>query len=312
MFEAVADDEGEDAAAYRARVEPLAADRGAIEDRLMLMHGMADDNVLFTNTTLLIPALVALVALATDGVIFLVLRHSAEVRPHVLHTFLLINVPLLALDVPLPPEIPGEEDNWPTVRQLLESLAARLAREPRPPFADVRRILRDVADALAYAHARRIIHRDIKPDNILLDRQSGRPIVTDFGIARAIEGDSRLTVTGTAVGTPAYMSPEQAMGEGEIDGRSDLYSLAVVGYQMLAGELPFKASNTPAMLMKHLSDPLRPLATVRSGVPKELAQLIERTLAKKPHQRWNHCLAKGRPRAMKKSGENAMRYCRTK
>jgi serine/threonine-protein kinase len=167
-----------------------------------------------------------------------------------------------------------------------ESLAARLMREPRPPFADVKRILHDVADALAYAHARGIIHRDIKPDNILLDRLTGRPIVTDFGIARAIEGDSRLTVTGTAVGTPAYMSPEQAMGEGEIDGRSDLYSLAVVGYQMLAGELPFKASNTPAMLMKHLSDPLRPLNSVRPEVPRPLAALIERTLAKKPHQRW--------------------------
>jgi serine/threonine-protein kinase len=167
-----------------------------------------------------------------------------------------------------------------------ESLAGRLLREPRPPFGDVKRILRDVADALAYAHTRGIIHRDIKPDNILLDRVTGRPIVTDFGIARAIEGDSRLTVTGTAVGTPAYMSPEQAMGEGEIDGRSDLYSLAVVGYQMLAGELPFKASNTPAMLMKHLSDPLRPIASVRPDVPRALAQLIERTLAKKPHQRW--------------------------
>src|SRR6185503_19297249 len=133
-----------------------------------------------------------------------------------------------------------------------ESLGALLLRDPRPPFPDVKRILHDVADALAYAHGRGIIHRDIKPDNILLDRLSGRPMVTDFGIARAVEGDSRLTVTGIAVGTPAYMSPEQAMGEKEIDGRSDLYSLSVVGFQMITGELPFQASNTPSMLMKHL------------------------------------------------------------
>jgi serine/threonine-protein kinase len=172
-----------------------------------------------------------------------------------------------------------------------ESLAAWLARERTPPFSEVRRILREVADALAYAHSRGIIHRDIKPDNILIDRLTSRPIVTDFGIARAIEGESRLTLTGTAVGTPAYMSPEQAMGEGEIDGRSDLYSLAVVGYQMLAGELPFKATNTPAMLMKHLSDPLRPLRTVREEVPDALAAIIERSLAKKPHQRWRDAAA---------------------
>jgi len=167
-----------------------------------------------------------------------------------------------------------------------ESLGAQLARNPRPGFQEVRRLLREVADALAYAHARGIIHRDIKPDNILIERTSGRPIVTDFGIARAIEHDSRLTVTGTAVGTPAYMSPEQAMGEGVLDGRSDLYSLAVVGYQMLAGELPFKASNTPAMLMKHLSDPLRPVRSVRPDVPATLAEAVERCLAKKPPQRW--------------------------
>jgi serine/threonine protein kinase len=172
-----------------------------------------------------------------------------------------------------------------------ESLGARLVREPTPSFTEVRRILRDVADALSYAHSRGIIHRDIKPDNILIDRLTNRPIVTDFGIARAIERDSRLTVTGTAVGTPAYMSPEQAMGEGEIDGRSDMYSLAVVGYQMLAGELPFKATNTPAMLMKHLSDPLRPLRSVRADVPDGLAAVVERCLAKKPQQRWRDATA---------------------
>jgi serine/threonine protein kinase len=140
-----------------------------------------------------------------------------------------------------------------------ESLGARLAREGAWPVDRTVRVLRDVADALAYAHARGVVHRDIKPDNILIDRASGRPMVTDFGIARAAAGETRLTVTGVAVGTPAYMSPEQALGEREIDGRSDLYSLAVVGYHMLVGETPFKASNTPAMLVKHVSERPRPI-----------------------------------------------------
>jgi serine/threonine-protein kinase len=167
-----------------------------------------------------------------------------------------------------------------------ESLGARLARERRPPIADVRRILRDVADALAYAHKHGIVHRDIKPDNILLDRATGRPMVTDFGIARAMEGDSRLTATGTAVGTPAYMSPEQATGDREIDGRSDVYALAIVGYQMLAGDLPFRASNTPSMLMKHISERPKPLYEVRHDVPRLLGAAVERAMAKRPEDRW--------------------------
>jgi len=121
------------------------------------------------------------------------------------------------------------------------------------------RVLREVADALAYAHARGVVHRDIKPDNILIDRASGRPMVTDFGIARAKAGETRITATGVAVGTPAYMSPEQALGEREVDGRSDLYSLAVVAYHMLRGDTPFKAVNTPAMLVKHVSERPRPI-----------------------------------------------------
>ena len=123
------------------------------------------------------------------------------------------------------------------------TLAKRLHDEGRVPVGDARRILCEVADALAYAHARGVVHRDIKPDNILLDKDDGRAMVTDFGIARAIQegADSRLTATGVAIGTPAYMSPEQAAGDREIDGRSDLYALGVVGYQMLAGRLPFQA-----------------------------------------------------------------------
>jgi len=167
-----------------------------------------------------------------------------------------------------------------------ESLGAYLKRERRAPLDFAHRVLRDVADALAYAHGRSIIHRDIKPDNILMDRVTGRTLVSDFGIARAAEGDSRLTVTGIAVGTPSYMSPEQAIGERDIDGRSDLYSLGVLGYQMLAGELPFAANNTPAMLMKHINEAPRPIHDLRPDVPPGLERAIERAMAKKPDQRW--------------------------
>jgi serine/threonine protein kinase len=167
-----------------------------------------------------------------------------------------------------------------------ESLAERLHREPRPPVEVVRRVLREVADALDYAHREGVIHRDIKPDNILLESSTGRALVTDFGIARAVEGDQRLTATGIAVGTPSYMSPEQAMGEREVDGRADLYALGVVGYQMLAGELPFQASNTPAMLMKHISERPRPLAQLRDDLPPNLVHAIDRALAKGRDERW--------------------------
>ena len=167
-----------------------------------------------------------------------------------------------------------------------ESLAARLARQPRLSIDAVRRVLAEVADALDYAHACGVVHRDIKPDNILLERTTGRAIVTDFGIARAAAGDARLTLTGVAVGTPAYMSPEQAMGERDVDGRSDQYSLGVVGYQMLVGETPFKAANTPAMLVKHLSETPRPVSDRRPDVPATIAGVIDRALAKKPEERW--------------------------
>ena len=167
-----------------------------------------------------------------------------------------------------------------------DPLAKLLYLEPRPPIAMVRRVLREVADALHYAHSRGVVHRDIKPDNILIETATGRAVVTDFGIARAAEADTRLTATGIAVGTPAYMSPEQAMGEREVDGRADIYALGVVGYQMLAGELPFQAANTPSLLMKHLSEPPRPLLDLRPDLPANLASAIERALAKAPGDRW--------------------------
>ena len=141
----------------------------------------------------------------------------------------------------------------------------------------MRRLLCEVADALAYAHLRGVIHRDIKPDNILLDGDSGRAMVTDFGIARAIEAGTRLTVTGNAIGTPTYMSPEQAMGEREVDGRSDIYSLGVLGYQMLTGRVPFTAGNSMALLLKHVTERPRPIA---SSVPMRRRRCARRSSAR--------------------------------
>ncbi|MBU6364770.1 MAG: serine/threonine protein kinase, partial [Gemmatimonadetes bacterium] len=172
-----------------------------------------------------------------------------------------------------------------------DTLAQRLRRDPQPPWEQVAALLEQVADALAYAHAAGVVHRDIKPDNVLLDRASGRVLVTDFGIARAMEGGSRLTQTGVAMGTPSFMSPEQATGEREVDGRSDLYALGVVGYLLLTGTLPFEAPNTPALLLKHVSEPLPPVRVRRAEVPPPLADVVERCLAKRPEDRFPHALA---------------------
>jgi serine/threonine protein kinase len=169
-----------------------------------------------------------------------------------------------------------------------DNLAKRLHERGVLTTDETRKILRDVGDALAYAHECGVVHRDIKPDNILLDAVTGRPMVTDFGIARAMDGggDSRLTATGMAIGTPAYMSPEQAAGERNIDGRSDLYSLGILGYQMLTGEPPFAASSTPAMLVKHISEIPIPVQQRRSDVPTDLARTVMVLLEKDPADRF--------------------------
>ena len=169
-----------------------------------------------------------------------------------------------------------------------ENLGTHLAHTGAMPPVEVRRILREVADALAFAHHRNVIHRDIKPDNILLDSESGRAMVTDFGIARALtdSGDSRLTATGMAIGTPAYMSPEQSAGDRAIDGRSDLYSLGVVGYQMLCGQLPFVAANTPSMLVKHLSEAPIPVNERWPDLPSDLSRAVMICLEKDPENRF--------------------------
>jgi serine/threonine protein kinase len=156
------------------------------------------------------------------------------------------------------------------------------------PVDEARRILREVGSALAYAHLHGVIHRDIKPDNILLASDGARVMVTDFGIARAVTAgmDSRLTATGVAIGTPAYMSPEQCAGDKEVDGRSDLYSLGVVGYQMLSGNLPFSGSSTAALLVKQLSEAPVPLSQRAPSMPPALSAAIMRLLAKSPDDRF--------------------------
>ncbi|GLC27737.1 protein kinase domain-containing protein [Roseisolibacter agri] len=146
------------------------------------------------------------------------------------------------------------------------------------------RILRDVAQALAYAHARGVVHRDVKPENIFLDEESGRALLSDFGIARSDEHDS-MTMTGTALGTPFYMSPEQVEG-GTLDGRSDLYSLGLVAWEMLTGRRPWDGESLYNVIYKQKHEELPPIEALRPGVPTRLQYLVERMLQKRPAARW--------------------------
>jgi serine/threonine protein kinase len=169
-----------------------------------------------------------------------------------------------------------------------ESLAQRLRRRGRLPVEESRRIMKETADALGLAHATGIVHRDIKPDNILLEGTRRRVMVTDFGIAKALSdvGAGTLTGTGVALGTPTYMSPEQAAGESDLDARSDLYSLGVVAFEMLSGRPPFKAPTVPGVLMKQITEPPPDLMRLRSEIPEELASTVMRCLEKDPDTRW--------------------------
>ncbi len=167
-----------------------------------------------------------------------------------------------------------------------ESLRDRLRREVQLPLDDALQIAREVADALAYAHGQGIVHRDIKPENILLSR--GHALVVDFGIARALQAADaeQLTATGVAVGTPAYMSPEQADGRSNVDGRSDLYSLGCVLYEMLAGEVPYTGRTPQAVISKRVLEPLPHVRTLRTSVPEPVEQAISRALAVTPADRF--------------------------
>jgi serine/threonine protein kinase len=165
-----------------------------------------------------------------------------------------------------------------------ENLAERLAAHGPLPAPDAVRCLREVSWALAYAHARGVVHRDVKPENIMIERGSGRAIVTDFGIAR-VEFGPTLTQDALILGTASYMSPEQINGD-SLDGRSDLYALGVVGFLLLSGRLPFSAENVSALLYAHLHRPAPALALVAPHVPAPIAEVIDRCLAKDREARY--------------------------
>src|SRR5215470_1281214 len=154
-----------------------------------------------------------------------------------------------------------------------ESLRDRLRRERQLSVDDALRITREAAQALQYAHEHGVVHRDIKPENLLLTKD-GSTLVADFGIARALGGDEHLTQTGMSVGTPAYMSPEQASGDKALDARTDVYSLSAVLYEMLAGEPPYTGPTAQQIIMKRFTDPVPSVRKGRPSVPEAVDQLV--------------------------------------
>ncbi|MEP7066809.1 MAG: serine/threonine-protein kinase, partial [Gemmatimonadota bacterium] len=207
-------------------------------------------------------------------------RLAARLRhPHV--------VPLLAA---------GDADGVPYYTMPFvegESLRGRLARDGALPVSEAVRLLRDVADALAYAHAQGLVHRDLKPENILLER--GHAVVADFGVAKALsnaalgdaadESGGTLTTAGLAVGTPAYMAPEQALADPAADHRVDLYALGCVAYEILAGASPFAGSSPQAIVASHIAATPTSLAERRADTPPALTRLVMRLLEKRPEDR---------------------------
>lgn len=168
-----------------------------------------------------------------------------------------------------------------------ENLRQRLEREKQLPLEDALNIARDVAEGLSYAHEKGVTHRDIKPENIMLE--SGHALIADFGLARAVRAGDAETLTGAgfAVGTPPYMSPEQAAGERDVDGRSDQYSLACVVYEMLAGEPPFTGPTPESVMQQHLIAKPSPVSQVRPAVPRPVSRALQRALAKSAADRFD-------------------------
>ena len=186
-----------------------------------------------------------------------------------------------------------------------ESLRARLARERQLPVADALRIATEAASALEYAHRRGVVHRDVKPENILL-ADDGGALVADFGIALAAShaGGERLTQTGLSLGTPQYMAPEQATGERSIDARADVYALGAVAYEMLAGEPPFTGSSAQAIISRVITEAPRPLTAQRPSVPPNFAAAIHTALEKLPADRF--ASARAFADALASSGERRL------
>ncbi len=167
-----------------------------------------------------------------------------------------------------------------------ESLGERLARSGELPIDEAVRILREILDALAHAHEHGVVHRDLKPDNVMLSKRHA--LVMDFGVAKAVSeaGRHQVTTAGVALGTPAYMAPEQATADPHTDHRADIYAVGVVAYELLTGSPPFTGPNPRAVLSAHVMDDPAPVTARRASVPAPLAALVMRCLAKKPADRW--------------------------
>jgi eukaryotic-like serine/threonine-protein kinase len=190
----------------------------------------------------------------------------------------------------LPLHDSGESDGWvyyvmPYVEG--ESLRDRLARQGQLPVEETARIVSELLDALAYAHGKGVVHRDLKPDNIML---AGRhALLLDFGVAKAVSESAEpafVTTTGVALGTPSYMAPEQAVAGKEVDHRADLYSLGVVTYELLAGRRPFTGNTAQAIVAAQMSERPADLRTYRPGLPEDLAHAVMRALERRPTDRW--------------------------
>ena len=169
-----------------------------------------------------------------------------------------------------------------------DSLGDRIRAQGRISPEETRLVLIQLARALDYAHGQGVVHRDLKPENVLVDRETGRTLLADFSVARRRWWDPQPNELHRAFGTPHFMSPEQAVGEADLDGRSDLYGLGVLGYLMLAGRLPFSGESFAEITAKLLFSPVPPLASLAPGAPRDLVRAIERCLEKELDKRWQY------------------------